>query len=64
MVQARGIGCTQNGGPLLGLGTNVKYQLKFYLKIKYIFFQRTISVGLCGNINGSILDYARSIQIC
>jgi hypothetical protein len=51
MARARWIGCTQNGGPILDFGANVKFQ--------YDFFQWTIYVGLCENMNGSMLYYAR-----
>jgi hypothetical protein len=32
--------------------------------IKYDFFYQTRSVGLCGNLNGSMLDYAKSVGLC
>jgi hypothetical protein len=40
---------------------NYIYQYKNYIYI-YIF-QRTRTVGLCGNMNGSMLDYARSVSL-
>jgi hypothetical protein len=57
MARARWIGCTQNGGPMSD------FNKEFFL-IRHGFFQRTISVGLCGNLNGSMLDYARFVEIC
>jgi hypothetical protein len=39
MAQARSIGCIKNGGPILGLGANIKFQKKktiFFINI--IFF--------------------------
>jgi hypothetical protein len=38
--------------------------IKNFFLIRHGFFQRTISVGLCGNLNGSMLDYARFVEIC
>jgi hypothetical protein len=31
---------------------------------KHDFFQQTRSVGLCGNLNDSMLDDARSVGLC
>jgi hypothetical protein len=32
--------------------------------IKYGFFKQTRYVGLCGNLNDSMLDYPRSVGLC
>jgi hypothetical protein len=62
MARAHEFGAPKNEGPIFGLKVNIKFQL-IYIK-KMIIFQRIISARSCGNMNGSMLDYARSIRLC
>jgi hypothetical protein len=44
---------------------SMSYSIFFkHLFIAYDFFQQTTPVGECGNLNSSMLDYARSVGLC
>jgi hypothetical protein len=58
------LGAPKNGGPILGLETQCDVSIE-----KLVFhnvcdlFQRTKSVGLCGNLNCFVLEYARPVGL-
>jgi hypothetical protein len=56
------LGAPKMEGRFLASGSMLDFNKLF--KIKYGFFQRTRVVGLCGNLNSSMRDYARSIGLC
>jgi hypothetical protein len=55
------LGASKMEGQFLALG---QCQISIIFLDKIEFFQRTKSVGLCGNLNGSMLDYARFVELC
>jgi hypothetical protein len=59
------LGAPKMEGQFLALRLMSNFIIKNFFLINYVFFlQRTKSVGLCGNMNGSMLDYARSVGLC